>query len=1522
MIRCCLRCFLIGLTTAPLLVRPAVSVAEQGLSRVVLAGEAPRMARRLAAAEELVAHEKWAEAVDEYHRILTEAGDDLVPVDAGRSLQARRVCHLRLAALPRAALQLYRNRVDGQAKKWLEQGIATRDPVLLHRLIDEAFCSRYTDQALELLGDLAFERGDFEEAERYWRMLVVPASERERVTSRPRSAAAMLIFPDPQVDVARVRAKEILVRLFRGEHTGLQAELAAFRALHPLATGHLAGRDGLYAEILQTLSAQPEMLLAAARDRSWPTFGGSPTRNLRLPKPPGRWAHLRPLDGPQWTVRLDAEVRASAAENAGDSAGKIYPPLRESRSLAFHPVIHGGRVFVADARRVMGYSLLDGRRILRYDLAEHVPDDERRKLLRLKLALPAEPDLSYTLSVAGDRIYARLGAQDLGPARKDALSDPNRTYLVCLDLQFAVNVKLERWRVASKGTAGSGPVFEGAPVAGHGCVFIAESRFAGGQTQTAIACYDANTGKLRWQSDVCSTSREFSREEAKHGYRHHLVTLGGSTLFYCSHSGAIVALDALTGRRLWAIRYPSQTRQPFFGEVPPRDLCPCLYAGSRLYVAPLDSERILCLDSDTGSEVWAKSPVQTIQLLGIAKGRLIFTAATPRPCIRALDAVTGNDLRYWMQPADGTELKTFGRGVLAGDWVFWPVRSDRRQGVYVLDQETGEAVHYEDKINGNLAMGDGCLVVAGTRELSVYVAEEALLPRRREEAAQPGASARTRYRLALEEAAAGQYAEALADLKRLEETITPQDRVNGIPLQHLIRPRRHEMLLDAAEQAEREKQWEPAAQFLTEAASAKYPVFARLKALNQQAQLWIRAGQPERAVGLWQSILEDGELRGGMILSTDGNPQAAAGVASKRIAELIEVHGPAVYATIEARARSLLATGQTARRKEVLDRLGREFPNALVTGPALLELGQLHEQPSEFGAAARAYHRFLLRSSREGKSSVSSFDESERPRALAGLARAYQQEGCWSEASATWNRLATEQGDRIVAAVDQEHTVRVFVAAQLQKIEYHFATNSLRPELSLPLTRVWQSAPTRPDGQLFVAAARVPCHGNESKYLFAVRGCTLSCLEGLTGKHCWTATLPQTARWIGCFADTVVAAGADSICGLSQSDGVRLWSLSLAMDDHLVHLDAFQLAGPRLFCLQDERRLIAIDVLDGDVLWTCWAPAARFDLPAPSGRFRASYLVGEDSLVIQTGVGPWLVLDSRTGRRLRESDQACSPWPWPPVPLDERHVCLQTDSEHLVLLDAKTGADRWTYSVESPSSLTGEALQILGNRDALLILVSRNYGYFLECLDPRTGSRRWPNPCYLGTLPTDLVGGTLDDSAVYLVQNNTLLARALADGRLLWKQPLPSAGRHWQTLRTQNSLVAFPRYGTAVEWRWRWLFVTAQVRLMFGGNEPGTVLICDRRTGQVMQRLNFPAMPPQMGLQCRFDPIPAVVPRFSRIILPPDRWEPVVHIFEQGMAVERGGQAWGLRAYTATRSDQAGTHDLPPASAPPRQALP
>src|SRR5205085_9080231 len=123
-------------------------------------------------------------------------------------------------------------------------------------------CNRSGDRALDLLGDLAFERGDFAEAGRWWRRVVRP------LTEAPGKAGGEpdldLDFPDPQVDVSRVRAKQVLALLFqedaRENAENLRAAVRTYRRAYPKAEGALAGRTGNYGATLEALLADPAAL--------------------------------------------------------------------------------------------------------------------------------------------------------------------------------------------------------------------------------------------------------------------------------------------------------------------------------------------------------------------------------------------------------------------------------------------------------------------------------------------------------------------------------------------------------------------------------------------------------------------------------------------------------------------------------------------------------------------------------------------------------------------------------------------------------------------------------------------------------------------------------------------------------------------------------------------------------------------------------------------------------------------------------------------------------------------------------------------------------------------------------------------------------------------------------------------------------------------------------------------------------------------------------------------------------------
>ena len=638
--------------------------------------------------------EIWEQLPEEYLRMTQESGDALVtlgtrPPHVGvgwSSGQVRRLCHQRLAALPRASLELYRQRVDTEARSLLEQGRQSRSPIPLRRLVDDLFCSTPGDQALDLLGDLAFEKGEFDEA-RHWWSLLVPFDETDE---------ERLLFPHPKVDLVRVRAKQILALIFQGRHDEAQRNIARLERLHPQARGQFAGQDAVFTTILQKNLASIIRERISNDDEPWTTFGGAVTRNRTVSQ--GLSWHLWE-DGPAWSVALPSLKLTSKDGPRPVGSGS-------ARRAAFHPVIVNNQVLIADHRSVVSYHLATGKEHFRYDL---------------KAAGLHEPPLPYgrgsvialsgfTLSVDHERAFVRLGALKLKP--KKQIEPTVESHLVCLDLtQPDIEKKRELWRVTA-----SGEYFEGAPLVHEGRVYIALSKIVGRHVVTSIVCYDV-LGRRRWSREVCDCP-EFEENDAGARYRHHLLTWACGQIVYCSHAGAIVAVDAWTGQPTWGVRYPSRGALTAEQEPSPRDLTPALYADGRLYAAPLDTDRLFCLDAVTGAPRWELEGVEIVHLLGASHGRL-FTATTNG--LMSIQVATGQ--ANWTQPSEG-RLSSLGRGLIAGIELIWPTQ-DTLLPYRAITLRTGQPARFDPTMLstlpvGNLAFGQGCLAIAGRTELMVY----------------------------------------------------------------------------------------------------------------------------------------------------------------------------------------------------------------------------------------------------------------------------------------------------------------------------------------------------------------------------------------------------------------------------------------------------------------------------------------------------------------------------------------------------------------------------------------------------------------------------------------------------------------------------------------------------------------------------------------------------------------------------------------------------------------------------------
>ncbi len=850
----------------------AAPVRGEDKASVLLSGESRATALRLAEARKRLDARKWSEAIEELQSILNSAGNDLVSIAPNHSIRASRLCQIQIASLPTDALRLYRQRYENQARKRLQQAQAEGDLLQLRKLVEDAFCTRAAEKAIDLLGDLAFERGRFEEAEEWWRLLApLPDARRDAVMH-----SLALVYPDLSLDPARVQAKQLLARLFQGTDNEWSTALEAYRQHYAKAEGTLAGRKGRYGDLLQALA---EEMRNPQQDHD-----GEATAFPALPQGCGLALHSEEVldrlsalcrDGPTWSFNLEQRRRQMDAEHS--------PAVNaaQARTLAFYPLIVGHRVLVADARYVTAFDLRNGQSEEWYDVAR------TNGGVQPHLQLPAPPDLRYTLTVAGDAVYVRLGAQNIGmegptPERRFGPPPPrrdNETFLACLGLQPDDKGDHFRWHI--RGIAHDHALFEGAPLVADGLIWIASTRYNGNRSITAIDCYPAdNTTSeppLRWRCDICETS-DIKIGEPR--YRHHRLTLAGTQIVYCTHNGAVVAVDALTGRRNWAIRYPRQTSDT--PEVELRDLAPVLFAGGRLYVAPADSDTLLCLDPATGRTLWELGPLRVVHLLGVGQGRLIFTTPTG---LRAVRADNGHPV--WAVPDTGS-LTPAGRGLLIGDLVLFPTTqvrypdSPRIEGVvYALRQSDGRPADDPTKLHrlpaGNLAYANGILAVADRQTLFVFVPPRLLLEEHKKEVQRRPRSPAALLQLARAEADAAQDEKALQTLRRVEGLLGRQPQpseVKKLHVQSLIV--KQQVLLRMARRAAEEKRWQEAEDALEQAAALPLPARYRLHALLRAAQIWQDAKQTDRVNTIWQSIRTDEQLRQIQVITQNGKPIAVA----------------------------------------------------------------------------------------------------------------------------------------------------------------------------------------------------------------------------------------------------------------------------------------------------------------------------------------------------------------------------------------------------------------------------------------------------------------------------------------------------------------------------------------------------------------------------------------------------------------------------------------------------------------------
>ncbi len=652
--------------------------------------ETSRQASRQLSTAMLHAREgRWQEAVDELERVTASEGNALVPLVPGRYLNVRMYANLLVASFPTEGLTVYRKAVDPRAQGWYEAGQLASDDEFLLRVVHEGFASSYGDDALLLLGERAWERGDVGAARRFWEQ-ILPLIKPPVVGE----VLPVLRFPDTNLDRAQVFARLVLCSLLEGDFRRAELERGVFARMFPEATGTLAGRTGLLVKILDERVENTHGGKSSAANDFMPTFAVNSRRN-------GLLSDEVDVGAIRWQERTDDPLQRRRKPISFLSGG----------ALNTFPIATGPAVFYCDSRRIFARDRRSGEPLW--------PSAENSSAVIYDAGGPPQKSSDqfvvgiprYTLAESGGRLYARMGSPITGKSARDLRE--HESHIVCLDVAHGEGKLL--WRTGMKERE-EGWAFEGSPAVANGHLYVPLRR-GFPQSQTNIACLDAQTGAFLWNRQVCSAVSDVS--QLSNLVSHHLLTVGDGALFYSSDMGGVISLDAAHGTIRWVTTYesisPRNNTETMGGNG--ENLTPCLFHEGSVVAAPSDFDGLLVMDSQTGRVRWQRAlPGGVRHLLGVQAGKLFVSGDS----VWALDIDTG--AIHWEVGAIDPVAHGFGQGLLAGKLVYWPTREE----ILVVEQATGEirrrvalAAMY-DVSGGNLAISDGLLIVAGPDEIVAF----------------------------------------------------------------------------------------------------------------------------------------------------------------------------------------------------------------------------------------------------------------------------------------------------------------------------------------------------------------------------------------------------------------------------------------------------------------------------------------------------------------------------------------------------------------------------------------------------------------------------------------------------------------------------------------------------------------------------------------------------------------------------------------------------------------------------------
>ncbi|QDU96146.1 outer membrane protein assembly factor BamB family protein [Lignipirellula cremea] len=522
----------------------------------------------------------YQQVIEKYPRSMFRVSDYGVFVPVGQ------YCQRRILGFPASDLQHYRQLYDARAKEAYDQARRQYSLLGLSDIAEGMLATSYGGKAILELGNAALDAGHYLAALEHLQ------------TVRDQ-------FPDRELHTPELELKIAYCRRMLGEPAA---------AVLPAAT---EGESVLSSQQFE----QFQKVVAAAKSTppefsTQPTSPGSVSANDYTLLPPT--ADPLGIAKPVWKARL--------------------PGARDEFHVFTHPTVTRDSVLYRHKNLVYCRSLLNG-------------------------------DLRWQNDLGGRSNWQNWGERQF--PQEDLLVQDGLVFtainkagpsLVALD---EVTGQL-RWAYGPMAAASEEQArmrFETAPTGGPRTVFagyVLDNIEGETHTDTeyGVIAFDSKTGRVNWRAALCRLApgkfaggySETHRNRIRSFVSPPLYHQG--TVYYNTNSGAIAALDALSGRIKWLTRYPyypevhDATRvfgrggdmvqhsrvyftphQPMFwyNQRP-------LMVGERLFLTPVDTNSLYCIDRRTGKLLWSqeKQASTSAYLLGMTRDNLLAVALSGR----------------------------------------------------------------------------------------------------------------------------------------------------------------------------------------------------------------------------------------------------------------------------------------------------------------------------------------------------------------------------------------------------------------------------------------------------------------------------------------------------------------------------------------------------------------------------------------------------------------------------------------------------------------------------------------------------------------------------------------------------------------------------------------------------------------------------------------------------------------------------------------------------------------------------